>query len=335
MSARASNPQEVDLHKFYVITIISNPVRYNSRYDLYWKFANMCTAAEVKLITVEQAFGDRPFVVTDRDNPMHLQVRSEDELWHKENMINLGINYLMQLDPDAKYVAWVDADVFPMMPPRQWFLETYHALQHYQVVQMFEYAQDLDPRFNPIGNLHMGFMAAWVNGGYKLPDRSGYFRMGCEKDYYTRHGHPGYAWAATVEALSHLGGLIDKSILGAGDRHMALSLVGAVAQSIPQQMSEGYVKTLTQWQERAARWIKRDVGYVGGTITHYWHGKKVNRGYVDRWKILIDNVYDPNTDLKKDAQGLYQLETYTDRQIMLRDQIRTYFRSRNEDDIST
>lgn len=319
------------LDKLYCITIISNPIRYKARYALYDKFKAMVESAGVKLITIEQAFGDRPFIITERDNPMHLQVRSIDELWHKENMINLGVEYLLQIDPDAKYVCWVDADVFPNMPPKMWFEETYHALQHYQVVQMFKYAQDMDPNYNAIGKTHLSFMAAWVTGGYKLPDDKGYFKMGS----YNKHGHPGYAWAANIEALNGLGGLVDKAILGAGDRHMALALVGAVDQSFPATMAPGYKQYLMQWQERATRWIKRDVGYVDGSIYHYWHGKKGDRGYASRWEILISNQYDPTSDIKRDAQGLYQLETWSDRQIMLRDQIRSYFRSRNEDDIST
>jgi hypothetical protein len=40
---------------------------------------------------VELAFGNRPFEVTDPDNPRHVQVRSGHELWHKENLVNLGV----------------------------------------------------------------------------------------------------------------------------------------------------------------------------------------------------------------------------------------------------
>jgi hypothetical protein len=62
-----------------------------------------------------------------------------------------------------------------------------------------------------------------------------------------------------------------------------------------------------------------------------WHGRKQQRGYVERWKILTGNNYDPDTDLKKDPQGLWQLVVESPRQIKMRDEIRAYFRSRNED----
>ena len=57
-----------DLDKFWVITVLSNPVRYKRRYELYWKFAEMCEHAGVRLVTVEQAFGQRPYMVTSATN---------------------------------------------------------------------------------------------------------------------------------------------------------------------------------------------------------------------------------------------------------------------------
>ena len=55
---------------------------------------------------------------------------------------------------------------------------------------------------------------------------------------------------------------------------------------------------------------------------------------VTRGKILVENGYSPYTDIKYDAQGVLQLETWEPRQLKLRDQIRAYFRMRNEDEIS-
>ena len=115
-----------DLSKFFVVTVISNPVRYMRRYELYWRFKEMCQCAGVNLITVEQAFGERPFMVTEPDNPMNVQVRSFEELWLKENMINIGVERARQ--HGATKIAWVDADCAPLQPPRRWFEETWHAL---------------------------------------------------------------------------------------------------------------------------------------------------------------------------------------------------------------
>jgi hypothetical protein len=151
---------------------------------------------------------------------------------------------------------------------------------------------------------------------------------------YYPNWHPGFAWAARREAIDALGGLIDRSILGAGDRHMALSLIGKGASSVERNMTPHYHRMIAQWENRAERYIRRDVGFIPGTVLHSWHGKKKDRGYFDRWKILTSNRFDPMQDLKADWQGLYQLVDHGDaRSVKLRDDIRAYFRARNEDSI--
>jgi hypothetical protein len=74
--------------------------------------------------------------------------------------------------------------------------------------------------------------------------------------------------------------------------------------------------------------VNGDLGFVEGTILHHWHGRKSSRKYVERWSILVDNKYDPNTDVYYDEHGLLQL---TGDNHGLRDGIRDYFAQRNDD----
>ena len=76
--------------------------------------------------------------------------------------------------------------------------------------------------------------------------------------------------------------------------------------------------------------LGKNIGFVKGTIYHYWHGKKADRRYMDRWDILIKNKFNPYTDIHKDWQGLYIMNP--DLMEFQRD-IRDYFRARNEDSI--
>jgi len=100
--------------KLHVVTMISNPVRYKSRYRLYKQFKDYMSAEQnVVLHTVEVAYGDRPFEVTDRDDPNNYQFRTSCEIWHKENALNLGI---ARLPCNWKYMAWVDADIEFLRP---------------------------------------------------------------------------------------------------------------------------------------------------------------------------------------------------------------------------
>lgn len=324
-----------DLSQFWVITVLSNPVRYKRRYELYWRFAEMCHDAGVNLITVEQAFGDRPWMVTSSRNPHHLQLRSVEELWHKENMINLGVKHACAIAPgQVREVAWVDADCRPARTPRDWFEETWHQLQHHEFVQMWEWLVDLDYNFNPIGQAQPSFMATYIK--YGTPTPRVFKKLQAQGIGYSGgnlFGRPGLAWAANVDAFNKVGGLIDFSILGAGDWHMAHGLINTMNVASAEFKHSNYAAKMLEWQKKAVRWIKKDVGYVSGMVYHDFHGAKVNRQYGTRGQILVSNKYDPDTDIKYDAYGMLQLETWTPRQIRLRDQIRSYFRSRNEDSI--
>lgn len=303
--------------KLHVIAVIQNPIRYQSRYRLYQQFAKEMREAGVDLWTIELSFGERAPAVTVHEQTRQIQVNTLDELWHKENLINLAIS---RLPSDWQYVAWIDADITFQRP--DWVQETLQQLQHYHVVQMWETAVDLGPH-GQVLTTHHSFISQYLKGRpYCYKARGNYYEM----------WHPGFAWAASREAINHLGGLIDTAILGAGDNHMAHALVGMVDKTCARGLHPNYFKHLHIWQTRAERNIRRDVGIVQGTILHHWHGKKVDRRYHDRWQILVDHQYDPDWDVKRDAQGVLQLVDHGDvRSIALRDSIRRYFRMRQED----
>lgn len=336
-----------DLSRFWVVTCVTNPCRYKRRYQLYWDFAELCHQAGVNLVTVEVAFGDRQFMVTQPSNRFHLQLRGEHELWLKENTLNLGIRHACSLAtslnlPPVREVAWVDADCRSSRPFKQWMDETWHQLQHYEFVQMWETLIDLDLNYNVVTAAQPSFMANYVKYGRPSPEvfrkmQHDSMMSGVTEAYPggtpgvgSIFGRPGLAWAANLDALNKVGGLIDCSILGAGDYYMAHGLLGTL-NTINRGFSNDHIKYMLNWQDRAVNWIKKDVGYVPGTVLHDFHGKKVNRAYGTRGKILSENKYNPHTDIKYDGQGLLQLETWSPRQIRLRDQIREYFRARDED----
>jgi hypothetical protein len=309
----------MDPSKLKVISVISNPVRYQSRYRLYHFFEKQMQDSGVDLYTVELAFGDRPFEVTESGNPNHIQVRSFHELWHKENLINIG---LARLPENWEFCAWIDSDVGFARP--DWAQETLHQLQHYQFVQLFSHALDLGPQFQPL-QTHTGFVYCYHQNETLPPQGAGYGGyLSSPKTFW----HPGYAWAARREAIDHVGGMIDWAILGSGDHHMAMAMIGEVRRSMPGNIGLRYLKKMLTWQERCEKHIQRDVGYVPGFLYHFWHGSKKKRYYRERWDIIIKNGFDPDLDLKRDSQGLWQL---TERNHRLRDEIRAYMRARDED----
>ena len=324
--------------RLHAVTAISNPVRYRSRYELYRRFAKHMADSGVQLFTVEVAHGNREFEITETGNPWHLQLRSHylQEIWLKENMLNIGINRLFHMVPHLDKAAWIDADIVFSRP--DFAQETLHQLDHYEVVQMFTHAYDLDENFKSCES-HQSFGYSYAMGEPKPVGTCGdYPGSGVRGAWW----HPGYAWAARKSFFQKTGGLFDQSGLGAGDMMMACAIIGDVARSYNGNVSEGLKRQCKIYEERCQA-LDRNLGYVPGTIYHYFHGRKRDRGYESRWKYLTDGQeaglgasviadilkFNPETDLIRDHQGLYQLPH---NKIRLRDGFRAYMRSRKEDE---
>lgn len=312
------------LHEpLYVVTTVFNATRYRVRWQLYEDFKKMVAEAGAILYTAEVAFGHRDFAVTEVDDPHDLQLRTSSEVWHKENAMNLMVQRLPQ---DWKYVAFIDSDL--SFARSDWANETLHQLQHYAVVQMFSEAEDLGPKFEGISK-HHSFIHSWLHGE---PMGEGYYYQPGPK-FFT--AHPGFCWGWNRWALDAVGGQIQVGITGANDNSMARGLIGIADKSLHPDIGGTYRETVMKWQKDALLYLKKNIGLVDGKILHYWHGKKIDRGYWTRWKILVHNKYEPFTDLKNDWQGLYQLVVENKRQQKMRDMLRKYFRARDEDSIDT
>jgi hypothetical protein len=355
-----------------VIAVVSNPRRFLSRYRLFRDFESRMLEAGARLTVVECAFGDRAFEVADRDPRVnYVKVRTDHEVWSKENLINLGFS---RLPDDAEYVAWCDGDVEFLRPDI--CDETVHQLQHHPVVQMFSEAHDLGPDGHVI-NTFRSF--AWSNlngiprrrgggndGGAKAKDNAAPAKGSASQSttlvspvgvkatttldwseaYYGGEGrpanadgricyyhHPGFAWAARRDAIDTLGGLFDTAVVGESDWIMAKAFVGEAEDVLYPGISPGYRRAVRAWQDRALR-LRGDIGVVPGSLVHAWHGPKAARKYWDRCKILTDTQFDPATDLRRESSGLYGLaDDDSPRHALLRDSIRAYFAQRSEDSI--
>jgi glycosyltransferase involved in cell wall biosynthesis len=293
----------------YVVLVLSNPVRFDRRAKLFLEAAQRVRDAGAIPVIAEATFGNRDFEVAEPNNPFHIRVRVDHEIWLKEPLINRAVQALPY---DWKYVVVMDADIQFMRP--DWVEETKQALQHWKVVQPFSHCDDMGPEYERI-ETHSGFCYNWNRG---LTPMSG----------YNSFFHPGFCWAWRREAWDAVGGMIDRAVCGAGDHHMALAMVGMANRSLPGGVHPNYRKMVLDWEKRAEKFIQRDIGHVAGLIVHHFHGWKPDRNYEGRWTIITSNQYDPETDLVRDSQGMYQLAPGKPQ---LRDQLRRYFRMRNED----
>lgn len=307
------NPKLCSDNTLHVICMISNTPRYHSRYRLYREFAEaMKDTPHVTLYTVEIAFGDREFEVTEHCNPHHLQLRTRHELWHKENAMNLGVNHL--LPKNWKYLCWADTDVF--WRNKNWAQEALHKLQHYNVIQPWKSCADLgmygqsNKQFDSFAFVH--------NEG--VPKQ-------CHPSQPYKYAHSGYAWACTRYFWENVHGLMQFPILGSADHHMAWAMIGEVQKSIPHKIHPSYRRLCHEWEKKAFRATCGRLGFVNTHIEHHYHGPKAKRMYRERWSILIDNHYDPDHNLVCDSQGLLHIANNP----KLAHEVSEYMHARSED----
>ncbi len=320
-----------DKNHLYVIAVISNAAKFESRYRIYKEFEkHISTFQNVTLVTAELAYGDAKHMVTSEFNKNHIQVRTEDAIWHKENLINVAIK---KLPADWEYVAWVDADLTFINP--NWVQDTIDSLQKSTVTQMFTSLVDMDADCN-IMYIAQSFGKMFHDNKYQIPPDP--VNPLTKKVNYTggiytagEFWHPGYAWAARRDFIDHMDGVFDLSILGSGDHLMALSFIGAVSRLDGGTLPRSYMSKIKEWEKRIFEFDFKGVGYVNGILAHHFHGKKSDRGYETREKIYEENKFDVDTDLSRDRDGLLHLVVKDERQVKLRDDIMEYFKSRKED----
>jgi hypothetical protein len=288
--------------KLNVIIVISNPCLYAKRYILLKEFVKRIEEEEeyVNLFIVEMIYENQKFIITDKKNKNHLQLKTDTPIWHKENMVNLAVNKL--LPSSYKAFAWIDADV--EFENNSWALDTLKILNGSKdVVQLFSHCVDMSAE-----NTSFNKNKKYTTSG---------------NDYW----HPGYAWAITRKAYEKIGGLYDKGVLGSGDSIMALSFINKCDVMNNNDYNKDYNNSMLEYQIKAS---KLRLGYVPGIIRHYYHGSKKNRQYTERWKILMKHNFSPIEHLTYDDKGILVPTTLFSSDF--KEDIMNYFRERKEDE---
>lgn len=359
----------------YAIIPYYNPWQWKSREKHTIRAIKHFQDAGAVVVLVEAAFNRREFAFADsgldgspancgvlgndhRFKHKFIGVRTKDELWLKENLINIAA---AQLPYDWQQLCWLDSDIHFVRP--NWVGETIHKLQHYAFLQMFSHARDIAPNYEMLPEAYPhadgeGFVSAWRNGKIPLDRVPGKCKCTCKcncKDgkctftsecdcrttyppypYGVGRIWPGLAWASTRWAWEAVGGLLDVAVWGGGDWHMANALIERTEGMMRNDLHKNYQKVVNQWYQRCRTHIRQNVGVLEGSVLHSWHGRKTERGYNQKHALLAQIGFDPPRHLKRDFQGLWQL--HDDRStayVQLRDMMRKIARERNEDSNDT
>jgi hypothetical protein len=291
----------------YIILPYFNFCAFKRRRQLFLEFIDRSRTTPGIRIVVSECLGPAPLGKL-KGVWEHVKVETGCALWIKENLVNLAIDGLPR---NWKYVSWVDADISFLN--ENWVSDTIDKLQTDDVVQMFHSVINFGPNGEPIKvDKGFGFMARGSGKPYMKNDKYGFW-------------HPGYAWACNRKAWNQMGRLLDWAILGSGDRHMAMALVGLAADSCPGNVHSNYKNLLLDFQNRVKGLT---LSWVPGTITHHWHGALEKRKYRERWDVLTKNMYNPLVDVSFTENGVIQISKLG---LRLLEPIEYYFIERDED----
>ena len=298
--------------KLNIIVVISNPCLFTRRYQLFREFIDRLEKYEtnINIYVVELIYKDQQFMITETDNPNHLQLKTEIPLWHKENMINLAVEKL--LPKDYKAFAWIDADI--EFENVSWVDDTLKLLNGtFNIVQLFSHCVFMDKdgstlnNFNSYGYIHIN----------NIKEKT-------QNDYSST----GYAWAITKEAYKKLEKLYDKSILGGGDAIIICSILKNYKKlnCILKYFSKEFINSILEYNKN----IDTKFGYIPGLIKHHYHGDRKNRKYLDRNLLYKKYNYNPNIHIKYNKDGIIILTDKIPEEF--KKDILNYFQERNEDE---
>lgn len=300
-----------------------NPQRYHLIYKNYQLFWKTLQQQGLPLLTVELAFGRRPFALTGKDANLLIQVRANSVLWHKERLINIGVE---NLPDECDKIVWLDADI--LFQNENWVADTERLLEQYEAVQPFEFgiclpegALRIETKSLPLGH----------GVGMKMPSDA---RFKSDPAGFT-FSHPGYAWAARKEVFRAVG-LYDRMILGSGDRIISNALCGyPINYKRPSLKHPAVARDVEEWYAEIRNRVGGRVSFTPGNVLHLYHGHIKNRGYLGwnetggkRELIFNDVEFDPRTDLRMNADGCW--EWASDKPELHRF-VRRYFWLRNDD----
>lgn len=284
-----------------VIAVYYNYCNYKSRHQVSKKFIDKYQYhPNINLYLIELAYEEKEFVLTDKNNKNHLQLRTKNPLWHKENLINIGINKL--LPENWNSIAWIDCNI--EFENDDFIEKTLEKLQQYDFVQMFSTIK------------------------YKNSDNQidTYYSFMYNNDLSSK---PGGAWACTKIGYDKIGKLFDKSLCESDCilAH-ALKFKKSYYKKNNNNKNNKYLDCVSNYVDNI---IKNNitVSYVNNIIIYFWHGNQENRNYhIFRKKMIIDLQYDPDSFFY-DSDGVLIPNDNCDIQIL--DYIKKYFYDRKED----
>ena len=283
----------------WAISSYYNPARYKRRLANYRLFRKKLSS--IPLVTVELSF-DGAFELKKEDAEILIQICGGAVLWQKERLLNLAIK---SVPPNVNSIAWIDCDV--IFERSDWVNEAKLLLRASNVVQLFSDQVDLKPADH---QTNADYQAALPSGrGIISLISENKFRqsdLASTLDRNRRSFAWGLAWAARREILeAH--GLYDAMIAGGGTRALVSAIYADFDKVIEAaQFNAAQREHYLKWALPYHQAVAGRVGHVTGRLYHLWHGNIENRNYAGRHRGLVENDFNPSSDIAIGSNGAWQ-----------------------------
>jgi len=283
-----------ELEHFWMICALYTPNQANTAmlYELHRNFLNYSKLFGFQVQVIEVVFPGQEYQATRPNHePYELQYTADWIFNMRENLVNVGAKHL---PADWEYISWIDAHIF-WDENRYFFEDVIIELGKNNIVHMLE-----------------------SNDFYGENNKTHFYEDGVAKlwsKYHTTRLNPirqcGMAWATRRDIFEATHGSLDVCIGTKCDLYQNYAYFGEVYTG--ECSNPEYAKAVREWQTRAISVYKKKVGYVRGNIVHFEHCL-ASRGcrtsnYDSMTQTLMRHNFNPNTDMKRDAEGRMQFQS--------------------------
>lgn len=310
--------EEMDHSKediLYIIMVVSNPCNNILKVQYYNDFVQRLEFLNnVKLITVEVTYLGLPFILTQPHfEPYNIQIRVQTPLNLKYNFLNYVISILPN---EAEFLAWVDPNIEFLN--ENWVEETLETLRSINFVKLYKDYLIVQKDSSIVGSSSTAVKNPKNQKGY-----SNYEKITHLEKY------SGTAWAAKKNFITAIGGFLDLCVTNECDEIISGCFEGRIEEVAPANLTPEFKDILKEWQKSIKMNNKNeDIKFLNNVAQKFIldeeqispsknitqkNGTKFKTELPNRytrnegWAMLIDNHFNPMTDLFRDERNIYQL----------------------------
>jgi len=267
--------------------------RFPQLYHHHTNFIGYMKTIGIQSVVLEAIYPGQKYLVTKAGNePYEIQVKIDDYVYYRENLLNVAIRKTKHLD--YEYIVWIDSHQVFLNP--YWWEEGIYQMAKYPTVSLFHsvshYSDNRNRTFNKWKDLYgvqyilqnTGDIHAWIDG------KQGQWK-----------GWQGNAVGVRREVYDKIEFILDYCIIGCCD--CAFNYATMTSYWNLFDVFGNYGNQLMPWIEKSRKVLGKKNGVVRGRVYHLYH-----EHYYGGYGGLSGKLKEKEYDLQKE---IYRDENFT------------------------